>query len=348
MQELMKKIIISLAVLISSTIFAMELPDYEKTRKEEQPLDANMLWNNLVFKAIQDNDVDLLEGALAGGANINLCNKDGFAPLAYTIKLHGPTNPRIDIFDFLLKQEELNLKEWKHPSTGDNILDFAKRNSTAYIINKITEKAESLDILNLLCKNKKTSTTAQVKTRIILSANSSANPWIEKDGLFVKLGHGLVKKSFSKNFSLLPHVESAIAQSDEKQLKLLLGEQDINEVDNEIDNKVQEPLLIRTVKTNNLMIAELLINGGININKRNKLGWTALMQAAADGNKDMVNFLLEVGADTTVMTNGDLGAGGLNATELAYRNGHTELAVQLELKIALQKKAKKEKAFAQH
>ena len=62
------------------------------------------------------------------------------------------------------------------------------------------------------------------------------------------------------------------------------------------------------------------INGGINVNTKDKYGYTALMYAALQDDAETVNALLEIGADINAKSNS-----GLTALMLAAYSGHLEI-----------------------
>jgi len=63
-----------------------------------------------------------------------------------------------------------------------------------------------------------------------------------------------------------------------------------------------------------------LLNGAVGIEDRNANGWTALMEAAAHGQADMVRMLLAMGADIDARTRG-----GSTALMLAVAVGDGEM-----------------------
>jgi ankyrin repeat protein len=74
-------------------------------------------------------------------------------------------------------------------------------------------------------------------------------------------------------------------------------------------------------------IARLLLDAGAPVNARQgagDLGFTPLMEAAFNGQTEMVDLLLERGADTTMRDDH-----GLTAADHARQNGHATLATRL-------------------
>ena len=81
------------------------------------------------------------------------------------------------------------------------------------------------------------------------------------------------------------------------------------------------PLLV----TSSASIAELLIDAGVDIDARVDIhGKTVLMYHAFMGNEDMVNLLIEHGADVKATDNA-----GNTAVEHAFEAGHERIAQTL-------------------
>jgi ankyrin repeat protein len=66
-----------------------------------------------------------------------------------------------------------------------------------------------------------------------------------------------------------------------------------------LTHPVQGSLFMAAVKYNAYESLDLLVNLGANINEKTDLGYTALMRAASWGNFQLVQLLLQLGADCT-------------------------------------------------
>jgi len=64
--------------------------------------------------------------------------------------------------------------------------------------------------------------------------------------------------------------------------------------------------LIRSVKKEQFSEAVSKIEKGVDVNKQNKLGYTALMHASKWGNEDIVKLLLKAGADVNTQALKDI------------------------------------------
>ena len=82
-----------------------------------------------------------------------------------------------------------------------------------------------------------------------------------------------------------------------------------------------ETALMAAAAKGRFEIVELLINAGADVNAKGAGGITALMRAATEGQVEIVATLLDAGADVL-----EVGVDGATAQTLAERNGHTEVA----------------------
>ena len=77
-----------------------------------------------------------------------------------------------------------------------------------------------------------------------------------------------------------------------------------------------DSILTIIAKRNFIGVAQLLLDKGIKINHQSNRGWTALMSAVTNGHVEMVQFLIDNGADQTLKNEN-----GSNVLEIAkYRN----------------------------
>jgi ankyrin repeat protein len=74
-------------------------------------------------------------------------------------------------------------------------------------------------------------------------------------------------------------------------------------------------------------VANVFLAAGADINLQAKDGDTALMEAAANGYKDLVSALLSAGADPNLQTTS--GLSGRTALMMASGNGHTHIVSTL-------------------
>ncbi|CAH1788961.1 unnamed protein product [Owenia fusiformis] len=79
---------------------------------------------------------------------------------------------------------------------------------------------------------------------------------------------------------------------------------------------------------NDIAVLKDLLAAGCNVNQRNNRGYTALHRAASKGNKDVVKFLLENGADPYIKSRS-----GVYPIDSATNAGHLEAAELLEISV---------------
>lgn len=91
------------------------------------------------------------------------------------------------------------------------------------------------------------------------------------------------------------------------------------------DNASQVRPLHSAVAGGNAEVVDLLLEAGADVNVRQSGGFTPLMGAAAAGAEDLVRRLLETGADS-----GATSDDGKTAADLARQNGHDEVLALLE------------------
>ena len=102
-----------------------------------------------------------------------------------------------------------------------------------------------------------------------------------------------------------------------------------------VKDKYVETALMWASKEGHKEVVELLIEKGADVNARDNAGWTALMDASYNGHKEIVELLLEKGADFKIRN----------------KNGKTALSIAINDKTrdainkAIQKRNIKEKGM---
>ena len=106
-----------------------------------------------------------------------------------------------------------------------------------------------------------------------------------------------------------------------KRLKQLVDDgHDINCV----SGRLEDPLLTVAIAKGFYDIAKILVEAGADVNKKNKIGTTPLMEAAIRGETECTKLLIETGADLTLRDNK-----GFTALDLAKMHGAGEEMVRL-------------------
>ncbi len=88
-------------------------------------------------------------------------------------------------------------------------------------------------------------------------------------------------------------------------------------------NSEPNPELIVAAHSRNYQKIKLLLQSGVDVNVRDRDGWTALANAAARGHAEMVRVLLENGADASLVMEKDGWSG--TALEIATGYGYLEV-----------------------
>jgi len=89
-------------------------------------------------------------------------------------------------------------------------------------------------------------------------------------------------------------------------------------------NPMRVMFLYSVVTVRNLVIVRVLFDHGVLFNERQQMGWTPIHAAAQNGDRGIVQLLLDHGADRT-LANDD----GVTASALATKGGHSDVAALL-------------------
>jgi ankyrin repeat protein len=90
-------------------------------------------------------------------------------------------------------------------------------------------------------------------------------------------------------------------------------------------NAAKVTALHAAISSNQLEIAEWLLDAGADVNARQQMDYTPLMGAAANARESLIDLLLARGADRTLTT-----TDGKTAADLAREHGHEATAARLE------------------
>jgi ankyrin repeat protein len=92
------------------------------------------------------------------------------------------------------------------------------------------------------------------------------------------------------------------------------------EILRELDDLSPEELLFISIENNYIKGVEKVLKLGADINYKYKYGWTPLLFATMKGHKDIVEFLIENGADINVKYGADGNTPLLFATRCEYKD----------------------------
>ena len=90
-------------------------------------------------------------------------------------------------------------------------------------------------------------------------------------------------------------------------------------------NAMKVQPLHAAVAGRNLEVVRAILSAQPDVNARQQVGYTPLMGAAASGNREMVDLLLESGANPALVSED-----GKTAADVAREHGHEALAVHLQ------------------
>lgn len=116
------------------------------------------------------------------------------------------------------------------------------------------------------------------------------------------------------------HLAAFFGQQDVMELLLARGAR----VNDYARNNFGVQPLHSAVAAQNLPISRMLLEHGADVNARQAEDYTPLMEAAQNGQNEMVDLLLAHGADPTARR-----TNGLTASQIAAQHGHAELAERL-------------------
>lgn len=117
-------------------------------------------------------------------------------------------------------------------------------------------------------------------------------------------------------------------------LSALDGGADVNTKD-----KYGWTALSYVVKYGPVEIARALLQAGADVNAKNQYGWTVLMSAARDGNREMVDVILQSGADWDIKNRR-----GKTALDLSLEKGHNDITALI--KSCIERQAEQENQYA--
>lgn len=101
----------------------------------------------------------------------------------------------------------------------------------------------------------------------------------------------------------------------------------IIEANADISDAAINNLLIHSADNGQVGIVQSLIDAGVDLNKSDSHGWTALMMASFRGHTKIVEALVKGGADSSIKIYGDT-----DATQLARNNGYDDIVEIIENK----------------
>ncbi len=231
---------------------------------------------------------------IKGGADINATTTDGFTPLALASR-----NGMTDIVKILIRKgADINVEN----KGGYTPLHYASEEGHTETVKVLLEAGARVDIRNVfdsttaldLAKNKEIQQLIvdRIEKQKML-ANKLVNAVREQN---IEETENLIKAGADINTLVIGmHPLMLACETGNKELVKLLIEYGANL--NQQDYDGYSALLYVTDNTNNVEIARLLLKAGANPNIKGFGGITPLHTAVFKGNPEMVELLIEYGAD---------------------------------------------------
>ena len=275
---------------------------------------------------IQNGNVELLNLLLAGGANPNVAHQNSY-PLIIATNIGCEKmvtslleyGADVDVFDKKDRTALYHAVQTKNVkmvealvkysasavSCGKLLLDMVKEKRTEMVLTLIKSMvgANSEDTSELLENALLTATMygAEEVVKGLLDAGANVNCLSPKgvtplhhalSGNFTSIAH-MLKEKGAKSDTCESFMRHAITMGDYEQVKLLLS---CGADPNVVDSTKEQIALIIAVQHEKVKIVCQLIEAGANVNYLPSTGRTALMCAAASGNREIVQILLDAKA----------------------------------------------------
>ncbi|MBW5397594.1 ankyrin repeat domain-containing protein, partial [Brachyspira pilosicoli] len=234
---------------------------------------------------------DIAKLLIEEGTDVNIRDKAGATALMYTAR-----DTNYEMVEFLLKNgADVNIRD----TEGDTALYYSIEHNSR---GQKNETENAIKILNLLIKYGADVNTKNDKGTSLLDVSYRISQSFDKNKemfkILVENGFDLESKINDDSSDYTP-LMIAVYKEDYDMVKYLL---DKGANPNASNNENKTALMI-AIANNNFDISKLLIQQGANINTQDEYGYTALMRAAMIGSYEMVKFLLENGADANTKDN---------------------------------------------
>ena len=229
--------------------------------KQELPelQEIKVNWNAQLFEAAQRNNIELAKEALENGAKINAIDDQGFSPLAHAIIKE---NKKIGFF--LVNYADYDIKSWKHPEEGYDMLRLAMNHNQYTIAGQLLTKGLT----------RQSYVDPIVKEQNELHKDKRNNPlYVPKLGVeFTPLKKSPAKQNLSTQ-STSKTSSSYISPIEENVIQCMLA-----------------------IQAGNAEMFVYFLDQGIEINSQNHEGLTLLDVAQKNNSKDIIAILETLGA----------------------------------------------------
>ena len=281
-----------------------------------------------LIRATARNHIKIVKYLLAKGANVNVADKNRRTPLMYAIN-----DQNMDMMILLLASgSEVNSVDQQ----GFTPLFHAVKKINYNMVRMLLEKGASKSI------NSRTRNGYTALYQLLLQSNPNNRKFESKYPEFFKVVELMIKHGADITLSF--DVDNAstmgyyfmsgetshldLAANNKRLLSLFLS------TDIDINNEMGRRALFRVIKNSyslylthvdSLDSIKQLIQAGLDINKKDKQGQTALFVAVQDGNNRIVEQLLLMGADPSVQDQSQQ-----SALDYAIQKGYSDIQTLLE------------------
>ena len=251
------------------------------------------------FRVKFDIKLEKLKEWIQKGANIKALDGDGNNVLILAAEKNNQ-----DCVEYLL--EKLSPEDIKHTNNnGDNALFPATNWGNAYIVTLLIEEGIEVNTVN-----------KDGKTALMNAAYNGYDVLVAKLlGLGAKInvvsnGGMTVKQcaEHSKNEKVLALINPSkllfdkLKANDELDIKALKGLMSSENFNVKATDHEGNSLLILLAQKSNFELVNRLIEEGADVNAVNEHGVTAVMRASDNGNLEIINLLIQEGADVNLQT----------------------------------------------
>ena len=247
-----------------------------------------------LWKALEDNNIKMLEVCIASGADVNEANIKRELPIHYAIGLGDTALVEV----LLQSRADIN----KTDNKGESPLHKAVSSGNLEMTKKVLSSKPNLEIRN-----------KEGFTALELALKNQQYDIVES---LINSGANIVGLDKEGN----PILINFVSQGEERVVGRILSSINITEA-LEVKNKEGRTALLQATVLGREAIVSILVEKGANIEAKDKDGNTSLHIAVSNGHKELISDLLQHNAYAKALNNANL-----TPTMLARSMGQTALA----------------------
>ncbi len=284
------------------------------------PLDYRFFeGSSLLMKACHVGDLDFVKYLISKGIDVNYANDSGTTALINAIK-----EKKVDILKYLLDNGADFLKETK---AGENAVDIALATGTVEILNILYTKVQTIDFTNLRW--------SKSVYRILSLQNYEKLEYLCTKTNFLKFkdseGDNLLNIAIENKMEKLTSffIENGLDIEEpnskrERPIIQAIKNNNYNIVKALIDGGAKLDDTLHLALKNNIDIAILLIDNGVDIEVKDSQGKTPLLFAVENNLLDLARNLVYKGSNIEAVNNKNL-----SLLQIASEKGYEEMALYL-------------------